>query len=536
MRSLRGVLLQLCLIAALAPATQAQYRIKDHGIHSAAATREADGIAAGSAFVIHGDEFLPDGAGTVRASQPYPIELSGVRVYIIHADGETLSRAPIVELTRTRIDALMPSDLEPGQYLLAIMREGQSTEAVDIQVVERNLGIVTWTRGEAGLALAWIARGADAVTNRWTSPAHPGERIEVQAAGLGVRGLPGTNLPMPEQEPLAAEVILGGQAIPVLSIGRDLNRPGFDRIVFDLPAENIPTGCSVGFTVRVGNRETAVATLAITEAGEESCRHPFGFDEKTLRHIDAGGAVDLGNFFLLNQTIYGIEDPNLYLFGGQFTRYDFLAVAAETGLWTDGLFAPRGCLETAGQDEHFTVRGGFTASGPQSLEIVRPDGGPLPVPRNEHGYYSSVTNSPFAVGDYVLRSQGDGDTAVPLRVSPAVEWINRDEIPEVNREESLTVRWLGGTGDEVVTVSVAARGISPTDPSEIVQRGYQCFAPAADGEIVVPEALLKRLPATVEGDEGTYGVVSVVHSNARFKAHPVSFSFANVRTRFLSVK
>lgn len=535
MEAFRGIFLHLCLLAAIAPATQAQYRIKDHGVHSVAATREADGIAAGSAFVIHGDEFLPDDAGALKATQPYPIELAGVRVYIVHADGETLSRARIVEVTRTRIDALMPEELEPGQYSLAVMRDGQITEPVDLTVVARNFGIVTWTRGEAGLALAWMARGAELVTNRWTAPARPGDRIEVQAAGLGSDALPGTNLPLPDQEPLAAEVILGGQAIPVLSIGRDLSRPGYDRIVFDLPTENLPTGCAVGFTVRIGNKDTGIATVAIANEDEETCRHPFGFDATTLRHIDAGGAVDLGHFFLLNQTIYGLEDPDMFLFGGQFTRYDFLAVAAETGVWTDQLFAPRGCMELTAQDEHFTVRGGFPAQGPAVLEISGPGGSVLPVTRNDYGYYSAMAHAPFAAGDYLLRAAG-GEMATPLRVSPAVEWANRDEIADINRDAPLTVRWLGGSGDEVVTVSVAARGVSPSDPSAIVLRGYQCFAPAADGEIVVPETLLRQLPATVEGDEGTYGAVSLTHSNTRMRVHPVHFGFTNVRTKFLSVR
>lgn len=536
----RRLFLLACAAGALVSPVLAQFRIKDHGVHSAAATREADGLAPGSAFVVHGGEFFPEGTDTVRAQQPYPLELAGIRVYFVAPDNETVFRAPIVEATPVRIDAIVPLNLQPGRYLVSVMRNGQATELVPVNIVERSLGVVTWTRGEGGPAAAWMVRGAEYVMNRWTAPARPGERIEVLAAGLGSTNLPANELPssapaIPGDETPAAEVILDGRAIPVLSLGKDLSRPGYDRIVFDLPAEDLPTGCAVGFTIRTGNLETDTATLTIAPEGEDACRHPLGFDTETLKRIDAGEAIVLGDFRLLRSKVEGLEDPDLFLFGGQFTRQDFLSLAANIGLATDNLLAPRGCVELPDRSEFFTVGDGAVATGPATLELVQPGGAALPIERNEYGYYSALAPAPFSAGDYLLRAAGGG-FETPLRVSNPVEWTNPHEVEELHRDRELKITWTPGSSNEMVLVNAASRGPAPWKGGRHAERGVQCFAPASDGELTVPANLMSRLPATVDGDEGAYGALSVVHTSRRVKAIPLNFGFANVHTRFLSVR
>ncbi len=502
-----------------------QYRIKDHGVHSAAATREADGLAPGSAISIHGDEFLPEGVEPVTADQPYPTELHGIRVYFVTPDGETAIRAAIRAVSRKRIDAIVPAELQPGQHSVAVWREGQGTEHVAAQIVQRSFGIVTTTRGEAGPAVAWARRGDESVALKLTAPAHPGERIEILAAGLGVAEVPAEDV----------QIVLDGRTLPVVFAGKDAAGPGFDKIVFEVPAEAAPTGCAVDFRVRIAGVESRVATLPITAPDQATCRHPLDLDTETLKRLDDGGTVTLADFHLLSSTLLDTEWPNFSVFGGQFTEYDAPALAAVTGIAKDSLAASKGCVEIPDQFEFFTVQGGRAVTGPSALELITPERSVLRVEPNGYHYYSQMLESEPTPGEFLLRPE-DGAYLERLRVSPPVTWTNRDEIAEVVRDEGLTVKWTAGAGEDVVLVNVSSRGPAPENPASTIERGYQCFAPASDGELTLSPELLKRLPAVNPEDAGSYGVIAVVHSNGRIKSAPLQFGFAHVVTRFLNVR
>lgn len=518
--------------ALTAPALLAQPAIDGKGIRSAAATSPASGLARGSAFLVNGSALGPAG-DFVKTAPPFPRELAGTQVRVVGRDTDVSFDAYITEVSSGRVRAILPSNVPAGEYQLVVVTPEGASQPAPLLVVESNPGIVTTTGFSGGLAVA-SAHPAEGVPYLigFTSPARPGQRIVIDAAGFGPIGTPDNDV-APEQPAFpAAEVLINGLAAPIVYAGRDPVRPGLDRIVLDLPASDLPEGCFVSVTFRAGGVISNPAALAIAKPGDETCVHPSGLSAEALRKIDSGDVIITPSFALTDLAFEMSYEGQTYEFNtrsaaGGFYQYDRFAL--ESGFQPNGSLTVNGCsiYTVSGDDEELSPVDLTAVDAGGELLLTRNGERQLMLNRQPDNTYAAdlgagfpaipgfpAAPSPFQPGSFTLQGQGgtviDPFVAV-LEVSPKVTWTNKDAVNEISRLDPLTITWTAGPALDLVIAS----GFAGTqDPLTGKTRGaaFTCSAPADRGHLTVPADILRLMPVTRNVDNGA-GFFSFLHTS-----------------------
>lgn len=257
------------------------------------------GIPPGSILTLTG---LNLSASTVTVNGPkLPTEVSGVSAVISTdaAGGNIVAEAPLLYVSPTQINAILPSSVPVGQYFAHV----KTTVVLGGNVLPITVGSVPvtvtggrfapFTRQSKGFGPAVVqqydAAGAPTL-NEFTASAAPGSVMALWGTGLGALPKGSDGDPAPAGD-IRRDVTVYVAGVPVqpLYAGRGPGLFGVDQIDFRLPAD-IKTGCFVPLQVATGGVFSGVVTISISEAGA-ICPSEFGFSPATLFRLDSGGTI-----------------------------------------------------------------------------------------------------------------------------------------------------------------------------------------------------------------------------------------------------
>ena len=160
-----------------------------------------------------GTATLPGGALTAL-----PLELANVRVMVNNA------AAPLLYVSPTQINLLVPSNLKPAGVIVYVVRQGVRGPDAPIALVAAAPQLFMGADG------CVVAQHADYTAITTGSPAQPGETIVVYAAGLGAtqpNSAPGEIPKYPGQITAALKILLDGTAVSQDEIQYAGLTPGF---------------------------------------------------------------------------------------------------------------------------------------------------------------------------------------------------------------------------------------------------------------------------------------------------------------------
>ena len=513
---MRWILLFACALSALA-------QPKVNGVRTLATVGDRSVIAKGSVFEVLGEGL---GASNLTADVPYPRDLGGVSILF----GTT--EAFLVSTSASRLVGIAPASLATGDASVAVRFDGKTSNAVKVRIAATNFGVVTDTGTFGGLAAGPFS---------WASPiAAGGATIELDATGLGPIADVADNDFAPENNLYPDAVLLiGSVEVPLSYLGRNPARPGFDRIVATLPAEGLPTGCSVPARIRNGDAISLTFTLPFLAPDQTACVHPLGLSPEALSTLANGGSIVRGGFFLLRgigESLAGgrVFESNTDAFSGGFVRYSAESIALQTAqTLLSGVYDANGCViydAVDGQPGTYLDAGDkVQLEDPSwSLAIARGTGLSL----NQYNIVlDSIPANPFLPspklrfnpGVHKLTGTGGADVgpfSVEIKVSPQLQWTNMAATTEIDSAADLTLNFTGAVADDEITASGLVRGPAPEEPSKIVNRVWTCVARGAAGKIVAPSAMLRKLPKVSAAElanpaSGRYSSLSLGQYNPR---------------------
>jgi uncharacterized protein (TIGR03437 family) len=172
---------------------------------------------------------------------------------------------PLKFVSPQLIQAVLPSDLTPGQHVISVRRSGY--EEVISKFVVSAVGPGLFQVGEdAPTALGYHADGTPITS---ANPALPGEEVSVLGTGFGPYLLPpaeGQTLPNTPPYVLATdvEVVLSGLPLANASAAGQAGQAGVASIRFKIPANSGPG--AVELKARVAGEESPAVVLPIGTA------------------------------------------------------------------------------------------------------------------------------------------------------------------------------------------------------------------------------------------------------------------------------
>lgn len=540
-----------------------QPAIGKRSIRAAAPTSVSAGLARGSAFHIVGDQLGP--LDPIHAEMPYPTEIEGVKVFLKNKDTGAESQALLTLAGSFEIGAVVPSATEAGAYLLRVETPEGASEEVEVNVTDRVLGIVTTTHVNGGLAAADVlVPDAEPQRLRFTASAHPGSTLSILAAGFGPIDSPDGE-PAPVQNLLeGAELLVGGVAVPVRYAGRYPGKAGYDQILVDLPEADLPLGCTVQVSLRVGDLVSNAAFLPIAGAEETLCDAQGALTPEAIQAIEDGNQIVVPNFDITDSTTSFDFDGQSFEFHTRAAYGAFYALGSyelESGLaFVNASLQPQNACTVvtledadggdvageasgldAGEILNFNGDGGaqFTLERQPTIVYSGDLGSSIPVlpgmsgvegraramvrqarlaaARKAKGRNVDIPYVPqqdLTAGTYTL--SGTGGTAIDafsatIDLAAPITWTNRPEINDIDRNNPLDIYWTPGPDADLVTVTGLAMGPVPDAPKAI-GRLFTCQAPASAGALTVGADILQLMPVT-GGSEDSMGLLSVLHSS-----------------------
>ncbi len=175
---------------------------------------------------------------SVATAVPLTTKLNGTQVIIGGIP------APLYFVSPGQIDALLPSELTPGNnYQVVVNANGALSTPTSIQVSSATPGIAAFASGQI------VAQHGDYSLVSEASPAKPGEYLVIYLAGLGQTGVTvadGAPSPLPSDltllSPLVAPTLtLNGAGIPIYFSGLTPGYVGLYQMNFQVPP-GMPSG------------------------------------------------------------------------------------------------------------------------------------------------------------------------------------------------------------------------------------------------------------------------------------------------------
>lgn len=537
MREIR--LCALTLLASLSPLAAQPTIDPKIGVRTRATVADPGSLAHGSAFLITGTSLGPEEGAS--AEVPYPQDLAGVTVTLTAAVDSSTFNAYVISATPNQILAIVPSAAPPGSYAVSVSAGGETSSGFAVSVVAANFGLVTNTGSSGGLAQAKIlTQESEPATVTYVNAATPGATIELLATGLGSTGEADNEFPAEANRVDGAVLLIAGQEAPITYFGRDPARPGYDKLIVTLPAENLPLDCSAMFQIRFGDNTTIPFSLPLAGEPGAPCQNSLGISPEGLQTLSSGGEVVLGGMTLARVIASVKSGPVTYestgdQFSGGFVAYSAQAISdmmARSQFLRDALDANSCTVYTP-----LPGSGGAYVDAGDSLALAGPSW-TLPIPRNQASpnvyslllaqSFTGITipptpgalNQPFTPGRYKLEGPGGavvGPFSVEIDVSEPFQWTNGKGLDSVDRENDLVLTWTGGAPNDMVQASATVRGYAPENPAQVVDRVFQCSAPASAGQIVVPSSILKQMPilksVTPAPGVSFYGSLAIAHTS-----------------------
>jgi len=284
--------------------TLQQPAISERGVANSAdySDGSVDGIARGSQFSIFG-RYL---AGTVGQAGGLPLAtaLHGVRVRIwvnaISTDPAT--EAPLLYVSPTQINAVVPSSIPEGSRSISVQVNGLESARAPTQVVLGRFAAFTpGGRGFGPAAMQQVDDSGQVSLNRFLNPARPGGAVVLWGTGLGpLSSGSDADAPVASDRSESVTVWVAGSPIKPFYAGRAPGQPGLDQINFFLPA-SLPERCYVPLVVQTGQTRSTMVTLAAASQGG-TCRSEFGLSREALGQLENGGRIRIAVLSFQSET------------------------------------------------------------------------------------------------------------------------------------------------------------------------------------------------------------------------------------------
>ena len=380
----------LLFLVTLAP-LQAQPRIYENGIVNAASylppTVPGGAIAQGSIFSIFGENLGP--SALEAQGYPLPATLGGVQALILTADGASL-QSPLLYVSPTQINAILPSAVPVGRHLLRVQRDGVQSNDQSIKVVSASFGLFFSDEQRVPVAVAQAAIPLGSWRVSLETPARPGARITLWGSGLGGAGAPDDRPPPATASSAQIEVLLAGRPIPHSYAGRSECCAGLDQINVEIPSDS-PLGCVVPLVVRVNGNVSNHAALPISAGGSPcDARMTHRIGRLNLVRQWTGNVSEDSASGLFDEALGPLDPARLPPEGAcmvwrerpsssrWFDVADFLPVAANDAGQAISLRTPSRALELARNLYSLTSPPAQPFLGPGSYSATAPGGESFP--------------------------------------------------------------------------------------------------------------------------------------------------------------
>ncbi len=497
----------------------------------AAAGLPNGGLAQGAMFVVFGRAMGPAALQQVTAF-PVPTDLGGTSVKV--TVGGTSVDCFVVYTSAGQVAAILPSNTPTGAGTLTVTYNGQTSAALNVQVVAHAFGI--FALNSAGSGPGIITDNPTFVPNTLVHAAHQGEAWTIWGTGLGAIAA-NDSTPQPGDLALNVTVLVGSVQAQVLYRGRSGDIAGIDQINFFVPGG--VTGCYVPVAVVVEGVTSNFVSMSIAESGDV-CSEPSGLlTSANLQTALQNGSLRFGSLNLSRSSssfsVPGGVGQNFDSYSedasGDFWRFELSQLLRTQSLVTISTFGACNVVQISGsgQDSEFedpvvppNLNAGpaLTVTGPLGTETM---------PRNEFGYFKSFsspglpgipglpsflrkqvgrvsqgTGPVFLVeGDYTITGPGGPDVGAftaNISIPAPLNWTNRDSITTVIRSQGQQITWSGG--DTSGYVQISGSSIMVDEITETFLGGFFfCRASAAAGSFNIPAGVLLALPVStsIEG-------------------------------------
>jgi uncharacterized protein (TIGR03437 family) len=494
------------------------------------------GVARGSWFVVFGTGLGP-GAISIQESLPYLPALSETSVTFTPAGGGAPVSALMYYTLATQVAGLLPSSTPAGVYNVTVTYNNQTSNAVSVNVVDRNFGFATQASNGLGPAQATygghnLNRFTTSTLGPWSlQPAYPGEVMVLWGTGIGPD--PASDITGGSSGDQTAaggvSVIVSGIAVTPVYAGRSSGSPGLDQINFMVPSSVTPS-CFVSLQVSVGGNLSNLGTIAVAPAGQAACSVPT-LTEAQLHTLDTGGTLTVGLFEIGHSDIVftsTIKEDNDVVAGGvgkyavdtigsanfALSQTGACYLVQRTGTEADIAFGvpPQTTLDAGAQ---------VTLNGPNAANIAIPQ-----VADNLYGAIlydtglegSGAVGSPtLTQGTYTLSGTGGagvGAFSASVTLPGGFVWANESSIgPTISRSAPLTVTWSGGATGLVNIAGESWTRLSggATPGATYSALGFLCNAAGSAGSFTIPAAMLQQLSAVGHDPlNTTFGTLSVI--------------------------
>jgi uncharacterized protein (TIGR03437 family) len=490
-------------------------------------------IAQGSFFSIFGSGLGPDAPAQAGS---YPLAATLGEVSIAVSKGSERVQAYPVFVSRTQLNAVMPSNAPLGDAQVTVTFRGRSSAPMAIKTAVSNFGAFSTANGRGpGIFQNYVSQ-ADQPLNTRSVSARPGQVVTLWGTGLGPITASDNTAPPAGNLPVAVEIYAGSYKAKKLYSGRAPCCAGVDQIVFELPPET-PSGCSVPVQVKAGTASFSnTVTLAVDGQGRACSdpQNPFG------DRVSQGGknaTIFLLRASILAQLEAGAPPLDLLL--------DLaLGVFQETTPLGDLGFNPLSSLPPVGACTAYTGEvdaaallgaglGGLPGDSKsllgrqldagKELRITGPLGNSIAMARIDEevntGPYVGLLGGELPIdgapslppfldgGAYQISGGGGLDVgafSANVTLAPPIRWTNRDQVSAIDRSQGLRLTWTGGSPSTLVLIG----GIG-NDQSTKATAGFLCFVPSEPGSFTVPAPILGNLPAVSAQSSNTLGAIVV---------------------------
>jgi len=213
-------------------------------------------VAPGSLISIFGASLAAE--YKVGPSSPLAQSIAGVTVRV----GDRL--LPLLFVSPEQINAQLPSDLEEGEYRLAVQREGHEQVSARFQVARNAPGLFSMVSEGKSIALATHEDGRMIST---AAPAQKGETITLFGTGFGPydrRPPDGFATPPSPAFRISdpVEVLIGDRVIEAGWAGAAAGFVGMNVVRFRIP-EDLPTASPFEVRVRVNGRDSNTVAIPL---------------------------------------------------------------------------------------------------------------------------------------------------------------------------------------------------------------------------------------------------------------------------------
>jgi len=503
-------------------------------------------VAPGGFFVVKGSNLA--GANCASTSVPgwannciattLPLATSIANVKITFS-GATTADAYMYYVLGQQLSGILPSTIAPGSYNVTVTNGTNVSAAFKATVIAHKFELFTVDQTGSGLAAMenFVSQSqidlhrytTGTLGSYTTSPAHPGQIVELFGTGLGAISVADNTAPgaIDFSKQLTIQVTVGGEVVPVSYAGRQPQFPGEDQINITLPSD-VATGCSVSLQVTVnGVASNAGTTMAVAPAGAAACVNPL-LTSSQLAKLDSGGTLTVGNFAL---TSFGTKVnvpglPNSVTAKAEYANGTFAQYPGGQLAAAQVFVNPAGGCQVFHRvaDQAGLIFGtGFNLDAGASISLNGPNASNKLLMRQADNSYQlslgtalvgltlppGVTLPPglgfsttpvIAPGTYTIAGTGGKDVGsfqASVTVGPPLT-LTADLPTTVPRNKDLTVSWTGGNPtDSVILIGLSGTLAGGNQADPVFDAGiFICATTAGKGSITANSSILSQLPAT----------------------------------------